>query len=79
MFILFHHLLEVNLHFPGGQTLGSVTVQHPGLEFQVFNVSFLPLLVQQPVQQQSALTHTTGLKQGLWFVDRLAGLLHHRR
>lgn len=43
--------ISVDSHFPVGQTLWRVTAQHPGLELQVFNVSVLPLLMQQPAQQ----------------------------
>ena len=42
-----------NLHFPGSQTFWNTTAQHSGLEFQVFNVSILPFMVQQPVQRQT--------------------------
>lgn len=45
-------VFSLHSHVPEGQTLGKVTGQHLGLELQLFGVPFLPLLMQQPVQQQ---------------------------
>lgn len=54
-------MFSLHSHVPEGQTLGGVAVQHPGLKLQLFHVLILPLLMQQPAQQQpdSESTETT--------------------
>lgn len=74
-------VFSVHSHVPEGQTLRGVTAQHPGLELQLFNVSVLPLLMQQPVQQQpdSESSETTAtVPDTIQLLVTAAGVHHHQ-